>query len=300
MDDPCRYEYGTGTADDPYQIHGAPQLAVIGQHPADYDKHFLLATDIDMTAMGADDILPIGIPGMPFSGTFDGNGHTIKGFRLAAPDLDLVGLFGAVGHSGPDPNDPCGTVIDVKLADVDICGRDFVGGLAGANSGTIERCATDGRVAGRDGVGGLVGVNGWDRHATVRNCHSSASVTASAGCAGGFAGANSTLSVIEQCYSCGPVSAEEHLSGFIGVAGPLPVSGCFWDVDTAGAGETLADPNSGTGLPTSEMWRASPYLEAGWDFVGEVENGTKDIWWILEGQDYPRLWWELGNEASPS
>ncbi len=21
-------------------------------------------------------------------------------------------------------------------------------------------------------------------------------------------------------------------------------------------------------------------------------NGTEDIWWILERQDYPRLWWE--------
>jgi hypothetical protein len=27
--------------------------------------------------------------------------------------------------------------------------------------------------------------------------------------------------------------------------------------------------------------------------IAETENGTDDIWWILEGQDYPRLWWEL-------
>jgi len=24
-----------------------------------------------------------------------------------------------------------------------------------------------------------------------------------------------------------------------------------------------------------------------------VSSGTIDIWWIDEGQDYPRLWWEL-------
>jgi len=24
-----------------------------------------------------------------------------------------------------------------------------------------------------------------------------------------------------------------------------------------------------------------------------MANGTEDIWWILEGKDYPRLWWEL-------
>ncbi|MHC4541577.1 MAG: hypothetical protein ACYTEK_25230 [Planctomycetota bacterium] len=32
--------------------------------------------------------------------------------------------------------------------------------------------------------------------------------------------------------------------------------------------------------------------EAGWDFLGETANDTDDIWWILEGKDYPRLWWE--------
>jgi hypothetical protein len=33
-------------------------------------------------------------------------------------------------------------------------------------------------------------------------------------------------------------------------------------------------------------------LYAGCGFVDETANGSKDIWWILEGQDYPRLWWE--------
>jgi len=41
------------------------------------------------------------------------------------------------------------------------------------------------------------------------------------------------------------------------------------------------------------MQMKSTFLEADWDFVDETENGTEDIWWILEGQDYPRLWWEL-------
>ncbi len=42
----------------------------------------------------------------------------------------------------------------------------------------------------------------------------------------------------------------------------------------------------------------STFLDAGWDFTDEMANGTEDIWWILEGEDYPRLWWELG-EAVP-
>jgi hypothetical protein len=27
--------------------------------------------------------------------------------------------------------------------------------------------------------------------------------------------------------------------------------------------------------------------------IGETKNGTADTWWILEGKEYPRLWWEL-------
>ena len=41
------------------------------------------------------------------------------------------------------------------------------------------------------------------------------------------------------------------------------------------------------------MQIAGSFLEADWDFVEETENGTEDICWILEGQEYPRLWWKL-------
>jgi len=45
---------------------------------------------------------------------------------------------------------------------------------------------------------------------------------------------------------------------------------------------------------------AAAFIGAGWDFVGETAKGTEDIWWILEGQDNPRLWWEkTGNSKEP-
>jgi hypothetical protein len=40
------------------------------------------------------------------------------------------------------------------------------------------------------------------------------------------------------------------------------------------------------------MKMAKTFLDAAWDFVVETVNGTDDIWWILEGKDYPRLWWQ--------
>ena len=62
----------------------------------------------------------------------------------------------------------------------------------------------------------------------------------------------------------------------------------FWDVETSG--QVTSD--GGTGKMTTEMQTANTFLEAGWDFVDETENGTEDIWRINEGRDYPRLWWE--------
>jgi len=67
------------------------------------------------------------------------------------------------------------------------------------------------------------------------------------------------------------------------------VVACFWDVQTTGQKRGAG----GTGKTTDEIRMASTFVDAGWDFVDETSNGTEDIWWILEGQDYPRLWWEL-------
>ena len=38
------------------------------------------------------------------------------------------------------------------------------------------------------------------------------------------------------------------------------------------------------GLTTAQIQTASMFLEAGWDFVGEVENGEEDVWWIDAGR----------------
>jgi hypothetical protein len=50
---------------------------------------------------------------------------------------------------------------------------------------------------------------------------------------------------------------------------------------------------SGIGKTTAEMQTASTCLAASWDFVGESQNGTEDIWAICDGVDYPHLAWEF-------
>ncbi|HNS18988.1 MAG TPA: hypothetical protein PKH24_00740 [Sedimentisphaerales bacterium] len=66
----------------------------------------------------------------------------------------------------------------------------------------------------------------------------------------------------------------------------------FWDIETSGQSTSAG----GIGKTTAEMQTVSTFLDAGWDFVGETANGTEDLWWILEGLDYPRLWWKATEE----
>jgi len=104
---------------------------------------------------------------------------------------------------------------------------------------------------------------------------------------------------VTQCYSTGSVSGigqdSWEIGGLVGNTYQGSVTGCFWDIQTSGQ----ATSAGGTGKTTAQMQTAKTFLDAGWDFVGETKNGTEDIWWINEGKDYPRLWWELGDEASP-
>ena len=44
------YGPGGGTAEDPYQIWTPKQMNAIGLNPADWDKHFILMADLDMSA----------------------------------------------------------------------------------------------------------------------------------------------------------------------------------------------------------------------------------------------------------
>ena len=71
------------------------------------------------------------------------------------------------------------------------------------------------------------------------------------------------------------------------------ITSSFWDFETSGR----VTSSGGTGLTTVEMQDIGSFLNAGGDLMDETRNGTEDIWWILEGQDTPRLWWELSGHA---
>jgi len=172
---------------------------------------------------------------------------------------------------------------------------DTAGGLVGLNGGTIFTSWACGDISGGSNIGGLVGENRkwsqlikgkvFEHDGIVVNSYAKGSVYGEDDI-GGLVGDNT--GTILGSYSTGRVTGEENFGGLVGINGFIPVLGSFWDTETSG----LETSSGGTGKTTAEMQTAGTFLEAGWNFVEEAENDTEYIWWILEGQDYPRLWWE--------
>ncbi len=269
---------GDGAADNPYLIYTAEELNVIGLLPCLWDKHFKLMANIDLSRYAGTEFNII----VRFTGTFNGNYHTISNFSYNSITTQPIGLFGYV-------DDPNAEIKNLGLIDpnLNVWSSHYVGSLVGElYNGTISNCyVKGGSVSGKYSyhIGGLVGCNSYG---TIFECYSACGVSGYLR-VGGFVGWN-YYGTISMCYSSGRVSGPiKHVGGLVGNNFYGEVTDSFWDIETSGQ----ATSSGGTGKTTAEMQMMNTFTDAGWDFVGEIVNGTEDIWWIPQG-DYPHLWWE--------
>lgn len=331
----AQYSGGSGTADDPYQIATTEDLLALGRTPSDYDKHYVLIADIDMSGLTSG--RPVIASGVGFTGVFDGNGRAISNLTLRSTYRSLA-LFGTLGAEGEIKDlgvvnarfqspfsagvlvlENEGTLVrcystgsvrgaagigglaayndGVMVQCYSTCevrGHHYTGGLVGTNAGLLIQCFGAGSVAdtgpsasstSRTDFGGLVGRNAGE----VTYCYSAASVDCDALVVGGLVGLN--MGSITCCYSTGGVS---DVSGVPGGSGGLTghsdppdgfVDRSFGDVDSSGQDTS----EGGTPLSTADMYRVQTYLDAGWDWIDENENGTSDVWQMPEGGGYPIL-----------
>jgi hypothetical protein len=214
-------------------------LQAIGTSTTTLGGTYALGRDIN-----ADNMVPIGSAGSPFTGLLDGQGRTISNAVIAptASGIDNIGLFGAIGTTG--------TVRNLNLTDFSVSANpnvsgpgQFVGVLAGQNAGTISNVnVTNSAVNGLNmpGViaGGLVGQNGMfganSQQLAGSISNSSATgmnVTVGDGCisdcsggfniAGGLVGSNVAGSSITGSYASGTVSggAASFVGGLVGQNG---------------------------------------------------------------------------------
>jgi len=194
-------------------------------------------------------------------------------------------LGGLVGESGSD-----GIIMNCYFTG-DVTGRDNVGGLVGRNRGNILTSYSFAGIEGQTAIGGLVG---RCSPGEITNCYAKGNVSGN-WYVGGLVGSNGSGShglhdpgVIRNCYSASTNLEGAQKGGLLGADWEGEVLNSFWDIETCGRTTSYG----GEGKTTAQMQTISTFLDAGWDFAGETANGTEDIWWILEDQDYPRLWWE--------
>ncbi|NMX21299.1 hypothetical protein C5S30_02440 [ANME-1 cluster archaeon GoMg4] len=98
----------------------------------DLTGNYYLANDINCSGFDYGDgkgFMPIENLSNPFNGTFDGKGYTITGLYINRSSTNNVGLFGCT-DSGSE-------IKNVGLEEVNVSGKDGVGGLVGYNDGTI-------------------------------------------------------------------------------------------------------------------------------------------------------------------
>ena len=139
---------GSGTAEDPYRITGAEEL--IWLRDAVNAGAANTCAELRQDVEYVDEVwTSIGTSEHPYTGTFNGNGHTIRVW------LDGWGqaLFGYVGANA-------------KLTDIAVTKRQSENysisasaPLARINNGTITRCRYSGGMTAKDSLGGLVYTN---------------------------------------------------------------------------------------------------------------------------------------------
>ncbi len=236
---------GRGTAGDPFLITTAEDLYAIGFFPCDWDKSFRLMADIDLSGFdgkegrptfktiatsGADQVSG-SFSGVPFTGVFDGNGHSITNFTHAPSEGSHFGFFGHVekgqirnvGMINPRVTGDSltavlvahlvhGSVVNCYVSGGTVTGDNQVALLVGeVHGGTVTDCdVSGGAVTGTYEVGALAGLANGGR---ITRCHSTARV-GGYDCVGGMVGNNG--SDISDCESSGAVTGDEEVGGVAG------------------------------------------------------------------------------------
>lgn len=212
---------GTGTEDNPYQISSADDLEefrdiVNGENGKTQNSSAcaILKDNIVLNCNENNQWIPIGSESNRYTGTFDGNGHTISGIYINTSE-NYQGLFGCIGDINKSGT---GTVKNLGIEDSWISGGDNVGGIAGYSSWGMENCYNTGSISGGDNVGGISGQN---ISGMIRNCYNTGSISGGSN-VGGIVGNSSDVSGISGggvtgCHNDGTViGSGSNIGGILG------------------------------------------------------------------------------------
>ena len=266
------YMDGLGTAAYPYQISTADQLKLFrdivnGSNGQTQNRgaYAVLTANIDLKN---EEWTPIGIGNgtenngatidFPYSGTFDGNGHTISGLNVNYRNKN-GGLFcyvmnatiknltvaGSVTHSSGDGVAYGGIVGCADSSTIENCtnrctvtGNWYAGGIVGwSTDSDIIGCANFGNISSPSFSGGICGKIGGENDAagidaTIRDCYNVGMV--SGNYAGGITGQSDSEDIdilIANCYNVGSLHGSTNTGEIIGdLSGPIctTIDNCYY------------------------------------------------------------------------
>ena len=230
--------------------------------------NYQLTADITVTEPYAKD----------FSGTFDGNGHTVTlNITASTPN---VGLFSKLAG---------GAVVKNVKVDGTVSGTEGVAGIAAqANGATISGCINCAEISATERyVGAIVGKM---EGGTVENCYNTGAISSSrnrpAVNLGGIVGYIDESATVKNCYNVGEIKVTNKATNMAGIAGwcvASTVENCYYLMGTATAG---ANGNSQTATSKTADEMKSPAFAAQ---LGEA--------FMAKAGDYPALSWETPTAA---
>ena len=275
---------GDGTATTPFELDSADDLkwfqTQIDREHTDYCA--ILTADIDLnpgftfnadgsyepssgtpygwTPIGEDFVVKVSEfddTNKAYTGTFNGNGHTISGIYIINQSSNVnKALFAGI--------DDDGVIQNLGIINSFISGGSYIGGICGTNEGTIQNCYNTGIVISDDenanitGGANVGGICGYNRGGTIENCYNTGLIQSFVKRVGGICGYNT--GTIRNCYNTQNVAAS-------GVSGNEDAEGTFvggiCGYNSNGSIEnsfSTGKPSSGTGNPS----------------VGGICGGSKD------------------------
>jgi hypothetical protein len=260
-----------GSADNPFEIYDAVALDFIAQNmkmDSISNSYFKLMADIDLSHYP--NWTPIGDPGNPFMGTFDGDGHRITNVNINRYE-SFQGLFGLVR----------GTVKNLGVVEARIHGKDSTGGVVGyLDGGTVQNCYVTGEVGGIYYVGGVVGYLG---DGTVQYCYATGNVSGTSS-VGGVVGSSSS-GTVKNCVALNP-----------------DVSGASSVGRVAGNASSTLLSNYAFSRTPGTWANKGPGAKDGADVTSQTLFSAN--FWTAAGNWYAKAWdssiWTFGNDKLPA
>ncbi len=212
--------------DAPIEIATVEALAAINEN---LSGHYILTADIDLegvewTPIGA--YAPSGeseeeqeIPAVEtaFTGTFDGQGHTIRNLTINQPEGWAMGLFGCANNAQISNFTLENASVDAALMSADVVGYAYCSTVSGVTLTGGKVTAHAGEMSAEGMYGGIVGAG---MGSMIENCAAQAEIAIPDGTANaGIVGGGLEMTSVVDCTATGTVTAGSNCYGLGCISG---------------------------------------------------------------------------------